>query len=763
MPGQALHLNLQLKINIMRGIILLALGILTGTLCRAQENILEDIQLHKCNRARTINGTEGVQYYQYSSMNKYDQRFLRIDVNAEPGSRVISGNILMNCSAVAVLDTFVIELRSNMTVDSFFLNGSRLTATQSADHIFAILSSPLSAGTSFSVQIYFKGTTSSSAIYTGTTSGLTYTASLSESYQAREWYPAKQILTDKLDSLEVWVTTSIGNRAGSNGLLQDSTDMPGGKRRFRWKTRYPINYYLPSIAVGNYMDYRNYAKPAAMAPDSILIQNYIPNSTTYLNSNKTNIDKTPRFIEKYSELFGLYPFKNEKYGHCIANIGGGMEHQTMTTLSSFGSTLIAHELGHQWWGDNVTCASWNHIWLNEGFATYCEYLAIEKLPSLFTTTAAAYMQSIHTNVMSVANGSVYIPDASVYDENRIFSSRLSYNKGGAIIHNLRFEMGSDSAFFRCLRNFQQQYGGSTAIAEDFKAVAETACGKNLNDFFNQWYYGEGYPTFNITYLRQGTDTLVLIVNESVSAPTITPFFKGLLELTINSASGDTTVVVNMSTNNQQFKIPFNRAATGIVVDPNNWMLNQTGLITNGGTVPVIISGVSATIDANCLATVSWNVANESSGISYTVQLSTDGSRFTDLATINATNHGQYSYSTQPDHAGQNIFRIQMNLPNGNTLFSDMVFVNNNCFIDFAVQTLPNPAHDHLQVSVRIPEDDRSRIDIFNSTGELLFTNYETLSAGRNSFNIDVRKFPAGTYLLRVSSKSGSAVQRFIKN
>jgi hypothetical protein len=118
---------------------------------------------------------------------------------------------------------------------------------------------------------------------------------------------------------------------------------------------------------------------------------------------------------------------------------------------------------------------------------------------------------------------------------------------------------------------------------------------------------------------------------------------------------------------------------------------------------------------------------------------------------------------QPDRAGQNIFRIQMNLPNGNSIYSDMVFVNNNCVIDFAVQTLPNPAHTQLQVSVRIPEDDRSRIDIFNSTGELLFTNYETLSAGRNIFNIDVRKFPAGTYLLRISSRSGTAVQRFIKN
>lgn len=748
----------------MRGLAIFCLGLLSISFSRAQEAELDLIDAHKCNRARSINGTGQVQYYQYPSMNKYDQRFLRLDVNAEPGSRVISGNAFMICTTVATLDSFIIELRNNMILDSFFFNGIRMTAVQSADHILTALTSPLPAGNSFTVQAYYHGTASSNAIYTGTTSGLTFTASLSESYQAREWYPAKQILTDKLDSVEVWVTTSIGNRAGANGLLMDSTDMPGGKRRFRWKSRYPINYYLPSIAVGNYLEYRNYAKPAAMAPDSILIQHYIANSSTYLNSNKTNLDKTPRFIEKYSELFGLYPFKDEKYGHCLANIGGGMEHQTMSTMAGFGSTLIAHELGHQWWGDHVTCASWNDIWLNEGFATYCEYLAMEKLPSLFTTTnAAAYMQSIHNNVMSVATGSVYVPDASVYDENRIFSSRLSYNKGAAIIHNLRFETGSDSFFFGALKNYQQQYNNSTASAEDFRVVVQAACGKNLSDFFNQWYYGEGYPTFNITYLKQGIDTLVLIVNETVSAPSITPFFKGLLELTINSVSGDTTVVINLAANNQQFKIPYRKTANGIVVDPNNWMLNQTGLITNGGTVPVMITQVAASINADCLTTVTWNVANEASGITYTLQLSNDGSQFTDIITINASNRGQYSHSLRLNYSGQNIFRIQLNQPNGNMVYSDMAVVNNNCSLEFTVQTLPNPVRAELQVSVRTPVSERCQIEIYNAAGELLMKKEEMLNAGRNNFSLDARKFPSGSYLMRLSARAGSSVHRFIKN
>lgn len=555
--------------------------VLTHFSAFSQEPLLEEPNVQKCSHRRDVSGAGQVQYLQYPAMNKYDQGFLRLDVNAEPGNRSISGNIFMICSAVTQLDTFVIELKGNMITDSCFVNGSRRSFSQSADHIFIPLASSIVAGSSFDIRIFYHGIASSAAIYTGTTNGLVFTASLSESYQAREWYPAKQILTDKLDSLEVWVTTSIGNRAGSNGLLQDSTDMPGGKRRFRWKSRYPINYYLPSISVGNYMDYRNYAKPVAMAPDSILVQHYIANSSSYLSSVKVNLDKTPRFIEKLSDLFGLYPFKDEKYGHCLANIGGGMEHQTMSTMAGFSTTLIAHELGHQWWGNNVTCASWNHIWLNEGFATYSECLAMEYLPALFSpTTASSYMSSIHNNVMSVANGSVFVPNASIYDENRIFSSRLSYDKGAAIIHNLRFEMGSDNAFYQALQNFQQQFKDSTATAEDFRLVAQAACGKDLNDFFAQWYYGEGYPTFNITYSKSGSDTLLLLVNESVSAPTVTAFFKGLLELKITSAAGDTTIIINLNSNNQQFRIPYRKTPTGIVVDPNNWMVNKTGQITS---------------------------------------------------------------------------------------------------------------------------------------------------------------------------------------
>ena len=534
-----------------------------------------------CNK-RTVTTTTTASFFQDNLMNKYDIKYLKLDFSVEPANKFIAGTCLYRVIARQPLDTFSIEFKQAMTLDSILINNTKRIFTRSADHIYVAFATPVATGSPLELKFFYSGSPERNVIAgTDASIGLSYTGNVSESFQAREWFPAKQFLNDKIDSADIWVTTSAPNMAGSNGVLKSVVDVGNNKRRFQWHTNYPMNYYMPFFAVGNYMDYRNYAKPASIAPDSILIQHLLVNNQNYFNNEKANLDKTPGYIEKMSELFSIYPFYKEKYGHAQVRIGGGMEHQTMSTMHDFSEELIPHELGHQWFGDNVTCASWSDIWLNEGFASYCQYLMREKLPTYFGNTAFTHMGEVHGNVLAQPGGSVYVPVADAYNEGRIFNGRLSYNKASGVIHNLRFEMQSDTLFFNTLKEYQRKFKDSFATTVDFRQVAEQISGKNLFQFFNQWIYGEGYPTYSITYSKVGSDSLQFNVDQSTSMPAVTPFFSGLLELKILSGQGDTIVKVNHTLNNQQFRIKYSKTPTGVVVDPNNWIINKVGSVVTG--------------------------------------------------------------------------------------------------------------------------------------------------------------------------------------
>ncbi|MCK4345705.1 MAG: hypothetical protein KAX05_10510, partial [Bacteroidales bacterium] len=345
------------------------------------------------------------------------------------------------------------------------------------------------------------------------------------------------------------------------------------KTRYEWKSSYPIVYYLISVTVADYMDYSIYAKPEGYI-DSILIQNYIYDDSSYLETNKDLINETKDLVELFSELYSLYPFEKEKYGHCVAPMGGGMEHQTMTTLNDFRFFLVAHELGHMWFGDNVTCATWQDIWINEGFASYTEYLAYQYLRD--QETADLWMKNAHDRAKNEPEGSVYIPFEDANSVNRIFSGNLSYKKGAAIVHMIRFELDNDSVFFQVLQDFQNTFKDSVATGLDFKDVLEATSGKDFVDFFDQWYFGEGFPSFGIEWSQNG-DT-VLIRSSQTPSSLNNPLFKTSLEFKLNYSGGDTTVRVFQDKDIQSFSVYIPFQITGLIVDPDNWILHQISSI-----------------------------------------------------------------------------------------------------------------------------------------------------------------------------------------
>ncbi|MHC1706752.1 MAG: M1 family aminopeptidase [Bacteroidales bacterium] len=517
----------------------------------------------------------------------YDVVFCKLDLHLERNTVYVEGNVTTQARSVRdVLSVYTCELIQALTVDSVHFNGVSASFTHQGDSVIIPLNPSPVSGEEFSVRIFYHGLPPTGGYFAGISAGVSakwgneVMWTLSQPFNAKQWWPCKQDLVDKYDSAYIFITTDASNKAGSNGLLTAITPMPGDKLRYEWKTFYPIDYYLISAAVADYQEYKLYAYPAGSS-DSVFIQNYIYDAPGCLEYYKNELDNTRYHLELFAKLFGPYPFSREKYGHCLVNLGGGMEHQTMGSLGDFNFHLTSHELAHQWFGDHVTCATWNDIWLNEGFATYAQYLSLQYLAS--QAYADTLMMGIHNYVKSLPGGSVYIPAGEADNTPRIFDGRLSYNKGAAIIHALRGEINNDSVFFDVLKQYLITFGDSVAVGDDFKQISEMLAGTDFDYFYDQWYYGEGFPVYNILYW-QLEDTLTILTSQTSTTRT-TPFFNMHLEFKALTSEGDTLIRVFVDQQEKTFIIPFKDPLTSLVADPKYWNILHVNSLEKVNTNP----------------------------------------------------------------------------------------------------------------------------------------------------------------------------------
>jgi len=464
--------------------------------------------------------------------------------------------------------TFFLNLSSSMNIDSLKIDGSYATYSHNSDRIY-ISSSILQ--NKYSVHIYYHGKpvpTGNGSFEFSVHNGTPVVWSLSEPYGSQDWFPCKNSISDKADSSLLKITCPEGNVAVSNGILESAASNNDGTISYIWKNSYPISVYLISVAITNYRTLLQYYRYSDV--DSMLVSHYIYPED--FDDVKDNIEKTPYYISVFSEMFSQYPFIKEKYGHAEINFNGGMEHQTITSLGNFSESVIAHELSHQWFGDKVTCRSWQHIWLNEGFASYCEALM-----SQAEYGDSAYSVVMNGKMMSAkkAKGSVYVRDVSNISE--IFNSYRSYAKGAAILHMLRGIIG-DTAFFRSMRNYLNDtaLAYKTATTEDFCRVCESTSGMELKYFFNEWIYGENYPVYNISYdfgeAGNGYYNVTLnLAQESNSNPA---FFTMPVKIKIKNNIKDTLFTVMNYQQEQTYLFTIKGVPSGIELDPDNLIFKE---------------------------------------------------------------------------------------------------------------------------------------------------------------------------------------------
>ena len=512
----------------------------------------------------------------------YNIRFYFLDLNISDSSTYIVGHVAIHLTVNDKTGSLImLDMLHLLQADSVKVNQAKAVFNHTEDMLNVTLPI-LPAGDSLVViDVFYHGLGKNAGevqgVYNKSNASVNkqITWTLSESFHALSWFPCKQSLTDKADSVYVFLSTDRDLKAGSNGLLTATRDLPDNRVRYEWKCRHPIDYYLISFAIGDYMEYSFYAP--VNDTDSVLVQNYIYNNADYFNQNKSLIDKTSDLIKLYSGLYGDYPFKNEKYGHCVAPMGGGMEHQTMTTLVNFSFLLVAHELFHQWFGDYVTCKTWQDIWINEGFASYAEYLANQYLVS--QSEADSWIVRTQDYVKSLPGGSVYVPLEFANNEDRIFDYRLTYAKGAAIIHMIRQEVGNDELFFTIMREFLNRYRNGNATGNDMRDLCAEMTGRSFDTFFEQWYTGEGYPVLAVNWFQRN-DTLYVRSLETTSSST--PLFNPLVEYQVSLNSHDTIITHRQEAGLDNWKVYLHGQISSVIVDPHHWLLMDVAGVSNIG-------------------------------------------------------------------------------------------------------------------------------------------------------------------------------------
>ncbi|MEN3323934.1 M1 family aminopeptidase [Mariniflexile soesokkakense] len=514
----------------------------------------------------------------------YDIKYHRLEFGLNPSVAFISGDVTTYFEAKTNLNQITFDLANNMTVSQVTQRGSSLSFTQNSDDELVIaLPTIQNAGVLDSLTISYSGNPVSSGFGSfeqNQHDGDPIIWTLSEPYGAKGWWPCKQDLNDKADSLDVFITTPQLNPSNevyvavSNGLEQ-SQIINGSNKTTHFKHRYPIPAYLIAIAVTNYEVY-SHSVPNNGSPFDIV--NYVyPESLSYAQANTP---VTVDIMNLFTNLFEEYPFANEKYGHAQFGWGGGMEHTTVSFMGRFDRNLIAHELAHQWFGDKITCGSWKDIWLNEGFATYLSGLTIENLDG--NTSFTTWKQERNTSITSETNGAVYLTDADTTNVNRIFNGRLTYNKGAMVLHMLRKKLG-DVNFFQGVKNYLNNPNHAYAYAKtpDFISIMEAASGENLAEFFNDWLYNQGHPSYTVKWNQPASNQVSINISQTQSDASVT-FFEAPLPLRLIGTLGETLdITLNNTVNNEDFLSSVNFTVASIQFDPESDLISKNNSVSLG--------------------------------------------------------------------------------------------------------------------------------------------------------------------------------------
>lgn len=437
----------------------------------------------------------GDPYFPDMGNGGYDVQHYDVRLGFDPAQRTIAGVTTITARATQNLSRFNLDLRG-LRVRSVTLDDRRASFERTgAQELVITPSNGLLRGTYFTVKIRYGGIPKRVDDPALGTSGWIATKDgaigLNQPFGAATYFPVNDTPKDKATYTQT-VTVPKDLQVIANGE-PSAVGYDGTLRTYRWTMNQPMASELASVAIGKY-----HVTTSSLAVGKRAIPNITAIGTsidTVKGRGHTLNAMTARVVGWESSLFGPYPFSST--GGIIDDIGAGyaLEVQGRPVYdqgnSATNGDLLAHELGHQWFGDSVTPETWADIWLNEGFATYSEWLWREQFRGVPVAVTAKNAYDGERDW----SGQVANPG-----RNHIFDD-LVYTRGALTLQALRLEVG-DTAFFKILRTWPNAHRFGNADTRDFIAFAERASGQNLGAFFHRWVYSPGKPALNLPALTR---------------------------------------------------------------------------------------------------------------------------------------------------------------------------------------------------------------------------------------------------------------------
>jgi len=489
-----------------------------------------------------------------------------LEFDVDPAIKGVKGQVISTFKVLRKgYKSITLDLSNSLKIDSLFSPNGIVTWKHENEFIEITFPTEFVLNTPYQVIIKYHGVPEGSFSADTSKAGSPVLWTLSEPYGAKLWWPCKQDLQDKIEKLDVIIRNPDKYKSVSNGVKTSEAILTGNIRETRFEHNYPVVTYLVAIAVA---DYREFRDTIEFRNTKMPFINYVyPETEAKAKKDLENFNKT---FFLFDSLFGEYPFLKEHYGHAEFTRGGGMEHQTMSFMASFNHELVAHELAHQWYGDKLTCGSWEDLWLNEGFATYMTGITYDFLYE--GNEWLNWKQFMLNDILKNTDGSVYIEDTT--NQGRMFNQQLTYRKGAYLLHMLRWKMGND-AFFDAIKTYTNDPELSYGYAKTDNLIyhLKLAGGEGIDGFFDTWYYRKGWPSYKINWYQDISNKLYIVINQEQSYIWEGTFFQMELPVHLYGNSSDTLLRLNNKEPNQEFIIPLNYKIRSLSFDPELWILS----------------------------------------------------------------------------------------------------------------------------------------------------------------------------------------------